>query len=702
MNSCIDTNIDVKKAMKDASFAALSSIYKNMADYSYNNDNLSNIYNNYKPDTTKIFQESLYNQEKAPEYNKKDTFNFLINNLDSATLLTNGSNNLFTIDENSNIYANCAATSANTWFTSSNIDKNINICTIDKQNIQLPSQLEFNQDKSLIQLNLKSKDPNKYAFCSHDYNINKAYCENNWYDWIITPNYYLGNTWFKDIGSYSENDIFKCYRPCEGDSLPYTTTKGEYKCLNKKYYENGIFSKKYMYSPIELINLIGNVAMYNTADLNKCGIYILHNLIINYKLNTNVDTEIYKHKNDIYNIINKYNALGDSEKSNIFQHYKDINTLFNNAIKNNILKNYTDDQYDYATNTKIFSYKNPLFNEDEPELYTLKGLDINNILIDPILLHTWLLANIFAPYDIDTIATNLDASINMSDNMDKSLFNKLVNSELLKNDTSKQNKAHRLKNIFFKAVNICYNNKTDFSKNIIKRTKDSFKTIIIINVDKYIDIYKEYIFNNKTIQLLLEKNALDNFKEIKYYEHYELCNYYKQFNQGSTVYLVTSGAILDTLNSNKYFYTSEPLEINRTCDNCKYDEYNICQKDDKPATNESEENNPSSKETSLNDEFQMPNLQYLLILFLRIVIVIIIIYILYIFSDIFGETFLVFINTIYVNIIESLYISYNELISSDYSEQSKYWRDKAYVTKQELENIKYKIKKMDNFRNTEL
>lgn len=67
------------------------------------------------------------------------------------------------------------------------------------------------------------------------------------------------------------------------------------------------------------------------------------------------------------------------------------------------------------------------------------------------------------------------------------------------------------------------------------------------------------------------------------------------------------------------------------------------------------------------------------------------------FSDIFGETFLTFMNALYVNVIETLYITYNEYMGYD-TENSKYWKDKAYVDRQELDNIDYKIKKMNEFK----
>lgn len=702
MSSCKDTNTDIKDAIIKASKIALTGIYNKIVNHAtyYSDSPYKDTHQYYKVDATNAFHANLFDNGK-PESSIKNTFNSNLT-LGSEELLTNGKHNLFIYNENdntSNIYANCAAKYGNIWFTSSNTSNNRSVCTIDK-NIQLPHGLEFNSDKSLITLNLKSKDPNKNAYCSYEFRENKAYCENRWYDWIITPNYYLGNTYFKDIGKYTENDIFKCYKPCDGDRMPYTNSKGEYKCIHKKYYENGIFSKKYMFSPIGLINLIGNIAMFNSsdttttdADVKNTSIYILHNLIINYKLINNVDTDIYITNSNLKNVI---------ENNNLLSEYRNIITDFKKCVNDNILQDFEESKQDYK-NSNFFSYKSPLFNEDEPELYTIKGLDANNILIDPILLHTWILANIFKPLDDDNISSFITAN---DDTMRKLLYEKLwVHFE-------NENIAARLKNIFFKAVNMCYDNKTDFSRNIIKYTKKSLTSStnnLIIN--KYLEINKYYNnsfinipeFNNITVDKLTV-NAIDNFKENKYYDDYSLYSlqknlkvtddYSELYNKGNTLEPfkdpLQEGKILK--NKYKYFYTVEYLEKD-ICDG-EYDDYGECLIA-QPVTQQNDNNNKDDK--SLNDEFNMPNFKNLILLFLRIVVVIIIIYIIYIFKDIFGETISVFLNTIYVNFLETFYITLNEKIGND-NETSKYWKDKAYVDKKELENIEYKIRKMEQFK----
>lgn len=688
MNSCTDDII--KNYMNKASEQALYNIYNNMSSIATLND----VVDKYKPVSDIIYNRELYNDAINPEYNLKTKFNFDFNAND---LLTNGKNNLFIYDNdntesNIKIYANCAATAGSVWFTSSNISNNNNVCTIDKKNIQLPNGLEFNSDKSLIITNFKSKDPNKYAYCPNSKLINKAYCENRWYDWIITPNYYLGNTYFKDIGKYTLNDVNKCYKPCEGDKMPYTNSKGEYKCINKKYYANGIFSKKYAYSPIGLINLIGNIAMIERNDdidtkiiYKKSGIYILHKLLIDYKIKNNVDTDIYSINKNILNIINSDNDLV------LYSNYNNIYDEFKKVINDDILKkfdDYNNSKSDYES-SNFFSYKHPLFNENDPELYTLKGLEANNLLIEPILLHTWLLANIFAPLNKDTILEDLTLTP-ITNAYNSLLFNKL---KLTYND---DNKIIRLKNIFYKAVNICYDNKTDFSRNIIRLTKKAINSSTMnLILDEYAihynNNYYKFWMNNNNISIsdILQTNYIDSFKGYEYYDDYDLCKL-KSIN-----ITYNNQQFIDDDNIYKYFYTLEKLET-KYCSKCNYNEYNVCEVIDSIVTTNTENIDKPQSTDDLNDEFNMPNFNNIILLVLRIVVVIIIIYIIYIFYDIFGETISVFINTIYVNLQEFNYIT---LTSKLYDEDNSiYWKNIAKLDRTKLENVERKIRKIDIYK----
>ena len=274
-----------------------------------------------------------------------------------------------------------------------------------------------------------------------------------------------------------------------------------------------------------------------------------------------------------------------------------------------------------------------------------------------------------------------------------------------------ENKAARLKNIFFKAVNMCYDNKSDFSRNIIKYTKKSLTSStnnLIIN--KYLTNYNNTFinilnFNNITVDKLTV-NAIDNFKENKYYDDYSLYSLQKKLNDTNEyrqlyfdntlapfIDIPQSGNKLK--NKYKYFYTVEYLEKD-ICDG-EYDVYGKCLIA-QPVTQQNNNDSNNNDDKSLNDEFNMPNFKNLILLFLRIVVVIIIIYIIYIFKDIFGETISVFLNTIYVNFLETFYITLNEKFLNYDNETSKYWKDKAYVDKKELENIEYKIRKMEQFK----
>jgi hypothetical protein len=669
MTSCEKPNIKELNAIMNASKDTLSNIYINSINIKSHNPNIftSNNINGvpidkYNPNTDTGF--TVYS-------NLITTYSNINLNLDDKNLddiLNNGKYNLFTYEnenenENENeikiksIYANCAAITGSKWFTSQNISNISNICGIDK-NIELPSVLEYNQDKSSIYLNFASKDPTKTAFCPYESNVNNAYCENRWYDWIITPNYYLGNTYYKDIGKYTSKDIYKCYKPCDGDSMPYTNQKGEYQCIAKKYYANGIFSNKPIFSPIGLINLIGNFAMYDENNYENSYIYILHQLILKYNLNTNVDYDIYKINSNLQKNINN-----KSEYDNIHNEIK-------NSINVNILKKFDysskNQKYEYRN---FFSYKHPYFNENDSELYTLKGLDANNLLIDPILFHTWVLANIFKPINIDNVSTTI-TDIN-TNNLTNTLYYKL---NYFLND---KYKATRLKNIFFKAVNICYDNKTDFSKNIIKLTKDSFNSISNLNYKLIQDI--DTISSNE---------AIENFKENHYYNK-------EQLNE-----------LIYSINSNKYLYDNLASKSNKPLhDDNKYlylysvEELEDNGKDSQltPVSNQSKTDDTNKKGDILDDEFNIPNFSNIILLFLRIILVIIILYILYIFYDIFGESISIFINNIYVNIYKELF---NEIYRTvKYSkEDPEYWRNIADVNNDELYNVESKIQRINQIK----
>ena len=213
---------------------------------------LTNIYK-YTEDNT--YESAPYNifNDKFKNYVNQNNLN--INTDLDNTDENEGYENLATVIDN-NVYINCVYQSSLPWYTTSDNKK---LCKIIPD-IKLPeNRLTLDKKSSTVTPIYKSANKNKQVLCSHAYNVNKAYCENKWYDWIIVPNYYLGNTYYKDNSHYTESDVYKCYAPCDGDFMPYTKPNGELKCIPKKFFNNGVFSNKYMYSSFGLINLIFNI-----------------------------------------------------------------------------------------------------------------------------------------------------------------------------------------------------------------------------------------------------------------------------------------------------------------------------------------------------------------------------------------------------------------------------------------------------------
>ena len=160
--SCSDINKNIDA--KHATYWSLSNLYK------YTKIGI------FEPNTE-------LNPFKSESVYTYDTILVNINkNLDDLDNVDTNLKNLFIKDNISgNIYQNCVIQSNNPWFTSSSDYKKCEV--ID--NIKLDNKLKFNADKTIINLDLKSKNKSKTAYASYYTNVNKAYCENRWYDWII-------------------------------------------------------------------------------------------------------------------------------------------------------------------------------------------------------------------------------------------------------------------------------------------------------------------------------------------------------------------------------------------------------------------------------------------------------------------------------------------------------------------------------------
>ena len=674
--SCSDPikNIDAK----EATYYSLSNLYNFKSD------------NKLKPNT----KEDPFPTSANTNTDIFENININLNDLDNSD--NSDKNNLFIKDNiKNNIYQNCVIQTNNPWYTTSS---DYSKCEIVKD-IELDNKLVYNSDKTAINLNLKSNNKLKTAYSPYSHNVNKAYCENRWYDWIIIPNYYLGNTYYKDTSKFGENDVYKCFEPCSNDSIPYVTSKRENKCIKKKYFANGIFANKLMFSPIGLINLIGNVAIKDDTSLDssyaKNLLYNFYLSIRDYNIENKMDETIYE-VNEKYELFNNF--------SKVSKHFTEIYNEFKKCIEDNILKDFdNNNDQDYKYSNQL-TYKHRNFNEDESEMYTLKGLDVCGALIPPILHHTWVLANIFKPLD-ETFIVNYTADILANINqyttatsedpnkkidlyldylgpsvLDKLLYNKLF--KVFKNE----NIAIRLKNIFFKAVNICYNNKTDFSINIIDKTKKTF--------DKYKEKYSNVIthYLNNTIDIYQSDNVIFN-NDHKYYLDYELYELSVSLINKHNTILKFFETIFNDSNKYKYYYSIERLEAPTCGKGYQYDsKVKSCEKIiEKPII---DKNAPVEDEM---DAFNIPEITKILTMFLQIIVVIVILYIIYIFYDIFGEIILTVYNYLYMKFIEIINNSYISIIGWTSVDNESYEKIKA-ETDYNLANIQYKNLEQNNLK----
>jgi hypothetical protein len=445
--------------------------------------------------------------------NPNDPFNVTFKNQYSNSIQTNlnidfDEDNLkyITLNTDDNSFVNCAVQTSVPWFSMSEDYKK---CEVVK-NIEYDEnrlKIEKIKDDTIITPVLSSKNKNKTAFCAYYSNVNKAYCENAWYDWMITPNYHLGNTYYKDNSQYSELDVYKCYKPCSGDYLPFMTEKGEIKCIPKKYFGSGIFSKKYMFNSVALINLIGNIASYTNNDGYEYNnsyrtnlLYILHRLIYEYEITTTVDNNIYDIYKDIEDKITLEPLTSDENSTEdkkynkkkeyflkIKSQYDGIYENIKNVLNDDVLKNFDEnDNKDYL-NLNEFTYKNGRFHENEPEMFSYVGMETQGILTPPILIHTWMLSQIFKPLERD-LFNNRDVFYGLNgEEGDKNNIVKIKNETIyfkLNILFNNKHKAIRLKNIFYKAITNCYDGKSAFSVNFISATKKALNNSELVNIIK--------------------------------------------------------------------------------------------------------------------------------------------------------------------------------------------------------------------------
>jgi hypothetical protein len=632
-------------------------------------------------------------------------------------------------NDNKSPYAiNCVIATDNPLYT---YDINKRVCTVIPDLKATPDILKYSENKDYIYIDNNDDEYNKFKY---KYRNIKAFCDNKWYDWITIPNYHFGNGYLKDTGEFSKEDVRKCYKPCELNKLPYIDNKGIHKCVNKKIADNGVYNKKLNYSPFALINLLGN------TQENLGNLYIYMSLDEYYKYNSHDLYEINLNTSILNTcIINTSNGFVSDCTIKPYNNFEEVRTAyssFNNVIFDNIINvNTFDELKKYEKYDNILTYKNVNFHENDPELITLRGLINYNILSHPILIHTFILSykiheftekKIFTltNYTDNTNNNTIDSNITKLNNDNynvKYIITKLIeNNEIYKNNTNKKGLyIERLANILYKSINICYNNKTEFSKNIINKTIEAINKYLLFSDDNLIAYdklfnYNKLCFDNNTNLQYLPTgytpviatiratyntylNILKQGFEIKYYENKSIIiNNIDISSQTAT----DKTKIINFINNYCHF-KKETLEEDILCNtnqiynveikNCDYCS-NVCTKNkcstdnrciyyckdqcdiylsDKLKTSScgsiKEKNKNKTTNISIIDETPLEENSFdffsqfnkSIKVAISIIFFIILIYIIYIFYEIFGEAILLFFNFV----IYYLYFIYNIIVN---------------------------------------
>ena len=609
----------------------------------------------------------------------------------------------YSINSANNAYnLNCVIAMGSPFFS---FDEKTNSCQAIK-NLKPPDGFKSENDYIYKENN---QDDIKY-----DYNMNKAYCENKWYDWIITPNYHFGNQFYKDSGKFSGNDIYKCYKPCKKGYMSYTSDVGNMICVEKNLVLDGIYKDKLDFSPIALINALGN---------SKEDIQILYNNLFNEKtLNLINENQKYsRHYSNITKYLIKNELEWDTNNAN-YQNLKlgskfdfnsenlkyEMDTMYNDLIKtvNNDILNiqmFSDGKNLDLENLKnIITYKNPNFNEDDPELLTLIGMGNANMLSDVILIHTYYLAYKFCNFiekDIFNIA-NYDGN-NLKPEINKyNICEHIKNNLKIKTDDNFKY-IKRLTNIFYKAINICYNNTTDFSINLIIQTKNAIKKTInsdnisflpnylissMDNNDLTINInFYDYGLSSSDLDNLIDDNnditIKTKIKEnvLNLISHSIILIYSKEECEYTGC---KQGEIRDGKDCKKC--KDVCIDKNNCNFQCKTLCPNLCTTNN--VTNiskcgnvkETRESTYLTKEeiiTPVENDFEMPDINFYFKLAIKIFFALITLYIGYIFYEIYGETLFNIYNWLEMTVIYIWYYIKNFLLN-----RNVYKADVDYAT----------------------
>jgi len=696
MSFCVSNPLENKKLfiqpVEVCSILALKELEKKTGGktaYAYNNCNIfNNDFNTSNTEINQIFRNKDVNTNNEFIYN---------NNSDKKDLCHK-------INDNEWIF-NCALQKFNPLYT---YNSEIGKCSLIP-NLNLPDGFKYGKEKGKNYIYYDIKEQENPDYPTYVSQQRKAYCENSWYDWMIVPNFHFDNQYEKDSGNFSKLDVRKCYKPCDKGLLPYVTSEDKKICIPKAEALDGLYMNKLDFSPIAMINLIGN-----TEETIK-QLYLL----LRYEKINNFN------KKDLALNIDVYNNNDILDECN-FCYMETIISTFTNLISPD-----TIDIQNFQNSKDIISYKNPLFNEDDPNLLTLRGMANSQMLNDAILVHTYFIAykyDRFLKEYIKNISNYYEGTNNTNLNYDKiknhpyNIYNTLskkfdyinqMNTNRIINvknrykrdiDSRNLDKYYqRLANIFYKAINVCYNNETNFSINLIRYTQSAFDNIKSYfasnNYSTIHGITKEQ-FDNYNISNIdrIEIDFIDipTLDKIPLREYLETLmntslignNIYEQFykrDKGNEVFFYTqelierkggcktkqipnpdNNATEKCLKCETVCNTKEKCESNPNCAIYCPEQYhnyvtsiidNSGEGDGKcgvikkklNGTNE----NPNIKiehKTPLDDEINIPEFNNLLNICLKVIFFLLAFYMAYIFYQVYGETFFSIINLIIIKV----------------------------------------------------
>ena len=177
--------------------------------------------------------------------------------------------------------------------------------------------------------------------------------------------------------------------------MPYLNQNNEMKCIDKNEANDGLIKDKLDYSPIALINLLGN--NYDTLD----GLY---RLFLLDKINSLTNNEFINNNNND-RLISLVNRINNTSNNDILIKEALIDII--NTIKNNIVNDTNINIENISTNVRYITYKNPNFNENDTNLLTIRGMSDNNMLNYIILIHTYFLAYKYHDFITKKVFSNI-------------------------------------------------------------------------------------------------------------------------------------------------------------------------------------------------------------------------------------------------------------------------------------------------------